>query len=215
MNAGDALVAAIAGSGAGFQSALAQEAGQEACATKIRIRHGWAFQAGRPGASRRPRAIFPRCHLAATGTLQTRGILRAMPPTILTVDDEPDVLELIRFHLTNAGCEVLTATSGRVALETIRARRPDLVLLDLMLPDIDGFGVCEILRRQPATATLPIIIVSAWSTLDSRNLGLELGALDYLTKPFSPKTLVGRVKRLLSLRPADQKTSPGGITSGT
>ena len=131
-----------------------------------------------------------------------------MRPTILSVDDEPDVLELIRFHLTRAGCEVLTATSGRVALETIRARRPDLVLLDLMLPDIDGFGVCEILRRQPATAALPIIIVSAWSTTDSRNLGLELGALDYLTKPFSPKTLVERVQRLLSLRPAGREKPP-------
>ncbi len=131
-----------------------------------------------------------------------------MPPTLLTVDDEPDVVELIRFHLTHAGYEVLTATSGRAALETIRAHRPDLVLLDLMLPDIDGFGVCEILRRQPATATLPIIIVSAWSTLDSRNLGLELGALDYLTKPFSPKTLVERVQRLLSQRPATREMPP-------
>jgi len=134
--------------------------------------------------------------------------MSAMRPTILTVDDEPDVIELIRFHLSHAGCEVLTATSGRSALETIRVHRPDLVLLDLMLPDIDGFGVCEILRRQPATATLPIIIVSAWSTTDSRDLGLELGALDYLTKPFSPKTLVERVQHLLSLRPAGREKSP-------
>ena len=69
-----------------------------------------------------------------------------------------------------------------------------------MLPDIDGFGVCEILRRQPATATIPIVIVSAWAAPDSRHLGLELGALDYVTKPFSPKTLVERVQRLLDLR---------------
>ena len=131
-----------------------------------------------------------------------------MRPLILTVDDEPDVLELIRFHLSHAGWEVITATSGRTALETIRARHPDLVLLDLMLPDIDGFGVCEILRRQPATATLPIIIVSAWSTTDSRDLGLQLGALDYLTKPFSPKTLVERVERLLSLRPDGRERPP-------
>jgi CheY-like chemotaxis protein len=152
--------------------------------------------------------ILRRCHRAATGTLQASVILSAMRPTILTVDDEPDVLELIRFHLTHAGCDVLTATSGRVALETIRACRPDLVLLDLMLPDIDGFGICEILRRQPATASLPIIIVSAWSTTDSRDLGLELGALDYLTKPFSPKTLVERVQRLLNLRPAGREKTP-------
>ena len=73
--------------------------------------------------------------------MQAGVILSAMRPTILTVDDEPDVLELIRFHLSHAGCNVLTATSGRSALETFRVHRPDLVLLDLMLPDIDGFGV--------------------------------------------------------------------------
>lgn len=124
-----------------------------------------------------------------------------MQATILTVDDERDVLELIRFHLSKAGYEVIQATSGREALEVIRCRSPDLVLLDLMLPDIDGFGVCEILRRQPATATIPIVIVSAWAAPDSQHLGLELGALDYVTKPFSPKTLVERVQRLLDLRP--------------
>ena len=69
-----------------------------------------------------------------------------------------------------------------------------------MLPDLDGFGVCEILRRDPATATIPIIIVSAWSSPDTRNLGLELGALDYLTKPFSPHELVARVNHFLEAR---------------
>ncbi|MBI5380674.1 MAG: response regulator [Opitutae bacterium] len=141
-----------------------------------------------------------------------------MRPTILSVDDEPDVLALVQFHLTRLGCEVLTASSGRVALETIRVRRPDLVLLDLMLPDIDGFGVCEILRRQPETATIPIIILSAWSTADSRHVGLELGALDYLTKPFSPKTLVARVQQLLQLPPlpqgrAETAPTPTPVTS--
>jgi DNA-binding response OmpR family regulator len=123
-----------------------------------------------------------------------------MHPTVLAVDDEPDVLDLIRFHLTRAGCEVVTAASGYTALEAIRARRPDLVLLDLMLPDIDGFAVCEILRRQAATAAIPIVIVSAWSTNDSRNFGLELDALDYVTKPFSPKVLVERVLGLFNPR---------------
>lgn len=124
-----------------------------------------------------------------------------MQATILTVDDERDVLELIRFHLVKAGHRVLMAASGREALDMIRSQRPDLVLMDLMLPDIDGFGVCEILRRHPSTAAIPIVIVSAWGTPDSKNLGLELGALDYLTKPFSPKVLVEKVDRLLSLRP--------------
>lgn len=123
-----------------------------------------------------------------------------MPSTILSVDDERDVTDLVRFHLSRAGFDVITASSGRAALETIAARAPDLIILDLMLPDIDGFGICEILRRQPATATIPIVILSAWATHDARNLGLELGALDYVTKPFSPKKLVERVQHLLSLR---------------
>ena len=122
-------------------------------------------------------------------------------PLILSVDDEQDVTDLVRFHLVRAGCEVQTAATGRDAIDCVQLRRPNLILLDLMLPDIDGFGVCEILRRQPETATIPIVILTAWATPDARNLGLDLGALDYLTKPFSPKELVERVQRLLSLRP--------------
>ena len=119
-----------------------------------------------------------------------------MRHSILSVDDERDVTELLRFHFTKAGYDVWTASSGREAIETIRCRRPDLVLLDLMLPDIDGFGVCEILRCSAATAAIPIIILSAWETTDARNVGMELGALDYVTKPFSPRDLVERVDRL-------------------
>ena len=130
-------------------------------------------------------------------------MLRVVPFTILSVDDERDVTELVAFHLSKAGHEVIAASCGREALDAVHHRKPDLILLDLMLPDIDGFGVCEILRRQPATATIPIIILTAWATNDARHLGLELGALDYLTKPFSPKELVRRVARLLSLRPDD------------
>lgn len=125
-----------------------------------------------------------------------------MSAKILTVDDEPDVLELIRFHLSKAGFEVVQAATGRQALEMIHEEKPDLVLLDLMLPDIDGFGVCELLRRNPDTASLPIIIVSAWGTPDSQSLGLDLGALDYVTKPFSPRVLVNRIQALLNNRAA-------------
>jgi two-component system, OmpR family, alkaline phosphatase synthesis response regulator PhoP len=125
-----------------------------------------------------------------------------MPHCILAVDDERDVTELLRYHLRQAGYEVLTASSGREAIETIRCRRPELVLLDLMLPDIDGFGVCEILHRNAATATIPIMILSAWATTDARQLGLELGALDYVTKPFSPSDLVNRINRLFRMCPA-------------
>ncbi len=125
-----------------------------------------------------------------------------MRPLVLSVDDEPDVTALVRFHLARAGYEVVTAASGREAIDFIRECRPDLVLLDLMLPDIDGFAVCEILRRSAATAAIPILILSAWATQDARLLGLELGALDYVPKPFSPKDLVARVNKLLRPPPA-------------
>lgn len=123
-----------------------------------------------------------------------------MRPLILSVDDEKDVTDLVQFNLTRAGYEVVTAATGREALLAVSKRRPDLILLDLMLPDIDGLGICEILRRDTATATIPIVILTAWATPDARNLGLDLGALDYLTKPFSPRELTGRVQRLLGLR---------------
>lgn len=125
-----------------------------------------------------------------------------MPPRakILAVDDEPELTDLMQYHLTRAGHEVTTAANGWEAIAAVRANRPDLILLDLMLPDLDGFGVCEILRRDPQTATIPIVIVSAWASPDSRHLGLELGALDYLTKPFSPPELVSRVSRLIHAR---------------
>ena len=134
-----------------------------------------------------------------------------MQTTILTVDDEKDVCELIRFHLVKEGYQVLTAYSGREALEVVRIHKPHLIVLDLMLPDIDGFGVCEILRRETITATIPIIIVSAWQTHDSKHLGLELGALEYLTKPFSPRVLVEHVNRLLQLRPEGMQPSGRGV----
>ncbi len=119
---------------------------------------------------------------------------------ILVVDDEPALTELIDFHLKRAGYEVTTAANGWEAIDAVQQCKPDIILLDLMLPDLDGFGVCEILRRDPLTATIPIIIISAWASPDSRNLGLELGAIDYLTKPFSPRDLVERVSMLLHAR---------------
>ena len=125
----------------------------------------------------------------------------SMPYSILSVDDEPDVTALVRFHFSKAGYEVLTAASGREAIETIRCRHPELVLVDLMLPDIDGLGLCEIIRQNSATAAIPIVILTSWATAEARQAGLELGAIDYVTKPFSPRDLVDRVARLLGQRP--------------
>jgi DNA-binding response OmpR family regulator len=123
-------------------------------------------------------------------------------PKILVVDDEPDALELIAFNLKNAGLEVLTAENGDQALRLARSQLPDLILLDLMLPEVDGLEVCKILRRDAATSAIPIIMVTAKAAEMDRVLGLELGADDYVTKPFSPRELVLRVKNLLRRRQA-------------
>lgn len=122
------------------------------------------------------------------------------PARILAVDDEPDLTALLHYHLTKAGHEVAIAATGWEAIESAKQRRPDLILLDLMLSDLDGFGVCELLRNDPDTAAIPVIILSAWSSADSRQLGAEMGTLDYLTKPFSPVELVHRVNRLVAAR---------------
>jgi len=116
---------------------------------------------------------------------------------ILIVDDEPDIVELLAFNLKAEGYEVVTAASGLEALNQARATLPDLILLDLMLPELDGLAVSEILHRLPSTAPIPIIIITAWKSELSRVIGLATGAEDYVTKPFSPRDLVRRVNRTL------------------
>src|SRR5277367_4914159 len=120
-----------------------------------------------------------------------------MTPKILVVDDEPDALELIKFNLKAAGYEVVTAADGEEALKKARSLLPSLVILDLMLPEVDGLEVCKIIRRDARVSSTPIIMLTAKAAEIDRVLGLELGADDYLTKPFSPRELVLRVKRLL------------------
>lgn len=126
-------------------------------------------------------------------------------PKILVVDDEPDALELIEFNLKGAGFEVVTAADGEEALRLTRNHAPDLLLLDLMLPEVEGLEVCKILRRDAATSGIPIIMVTAKAGEVDRVLGLELGADDYVTKPFSPRELVLRVKNLLRRRTASDE----------
>ncbi len=128
-----------------------------------------------------------------------------MSNRILAVDDEPDALELIEFNLKGAGFEVVTATDGPGALKKARSLMPALIVLDLMLPDMDGLEVCKQLRRDPATARIPIVMLTAKAAEVDRVLGLELGADDYITKPFSPRELILRVKGLLR-----RKTEPPG-----
>ena len=127
-------------------------------------------------------------------------------PKVLIVDDEPDAIELISFNLQNAGFQVVTAEDGAVALRKARSAAPDLVVLDLMLPEIDGLEVCKLLRRDPATSAIPILMLTAKASEVDRILGLELGADDYVTKPFSPRELVLRIRKLLERsKPATAK----------
>jgi two-component system phosphate regulon response regulator PhoB len=118
-------------------------------------------------------------------------------PKILVVDDEPEAVELVEFNLKQAGFDVVSAADGAEALKKARALLPGLILLDLMLPEIDGLEVCKMLRRDAATAGIPIVMVTAKAAEIDRILGLELGADDYITKPFSPRELVLRVKKIL------------------
>ena len=120
-----------------------------------------------------------------------------MKPKILIVDDEPDAIEMLAFNLRNSGYEVVTAEDGEEALKKAKQDNPDLMVLDLMIPEVDGLEVCKLLRRDPATAKLPIIMLTAKAAEIDRVLGLEIGADDYVTKPFSPRELVLRVKKLL------------------
>jgi DNA-binding response OmpR family regulator len=116
---------------------------------------------------------------------------------ILVVDDEPDAVELIKFNLKGAGYDVMTAADGDEALKKARSLLPDLIVLDLMLPEVDGLEVCKILRRDQRVSATPILMLTAKAAEIDRVLGLELGADDYVTKPFSPRELILRVKRLL------------------
>jgi two-component system phosphate regulon response regulator PhoB len=120
-----------------------------------------------------------------------------MKAKILLVDDEPDALEVLGFKLREAGFTPLFAKDGCKALAAARADRPDLIVLDLMLPEVDGLEVCKILRRDPLTAAIPILMLTARAAEMDRVIGLELGADDYVTKPFSPRELVLRIRKLL------------------
>lgn len=119
-------------------------------------------------------------------------------PKILVVDDEPDAVELVGFNLKAAGYDVATAADGEEALRKARALVPDLIVLDWMLPEVEGLEVCKLLRRDTATASIPILMLTAKAAEIDRVLGLEMGADDYVTKPFSPRELVLRVKNLLN-----------------
>src|SRR5215217_1350549 len=116
---------------------------------------------------------------------------------VLIIEDEKDILQLVKLYLEKEGFRTVTAMTGIEGLEQVKAENPDLVVLDLMLPGMDGLEICKRLRSKRETAMLPVIMLTAKAEESDTIVGLELGADDYVTKPFSPKTLVARVKALL------------------
>ena len=134
--------------------------------------------------------------------------------TILAVDDEVHILELISFNLKAAGYHVVTALTGEEALKRCEVERPSLVLLDIMLPGIDGLEVCRRLKGDRMTSNIPIIMLTARGDEVDKILGLELGADDYITKPFSVRELGARVKSLLRRVAPQQESEPQTLRSG-
>jgi two-component system alkaline phosphatase synthesis response regulator PhoP len=123
---------------------------------------------------------------------------------ILVVDDEEDILELLKFNLSREGYQVLCAVSGEQALGLVRSENPDLIVLDLMLPGIDGLEVTRRLKNDPNTKNLPIVMLTAKGEEADIVTGLELGADDYITKPFSPRILVARIRAVLRRKKKEQ-----------
>jgi two-component system alkaline phosphatase synthesis response regulator PhoP len=131
-------------------------------------------------------------------------------PKILVVDDETYIVELVKFNLEKEGFRVGVAFDGYSAIEMVSQELPDLIILDIMLPNMDGFEVCRVLRQQPAYNRIPIIMLSAKAEELDTVLGLEIGADDYIKKPFSPREMVARVKaRLRALKILDAEKAVG------
>jgi len=129
--------------------------------------------------------------------------------TVLIVEDEADILNLLAYNIRSAGFDVLTSKDGHDALSIAKHYVPDLILLDLMIPGMDGFGVCKELKRSAATQNIPIIILTAKGEEVDRIVGLELGADDYVVKPFSPRELILRIRAVL--RRSSPEAAPESI----
>ena len=130
---------------------------------------------------------------------------------ILVVDDEEDLLELISFNLTKEGYRVTTVASGEAAINEARALQPDLIVLDLLLPKVDGLNVCKTLKSDAKTSNIPIVMLTAKSEEADVVTGLELGADDYITKPFSPRVLLARLRSVLRRRGQQEVEDPTAI----
>ncbi|TFH25398.1 MAG: response regulator [Myxococcales bacterium] len=134
--------------------------------------------------------------------------------SVLLVEDEEDICELIRYNLDREGYRVIVTTSGEAGLNAARREAPDLVLLDLMLPGVDGLEVCRRLKSEPRTSLIPIIMVTARGEESEIVTGIELGADDYVTKPFSPRVLVARTRSVLRRPRAEQDDTEAPVHAG-
>jgi two-component system alkaline phosphatase synthesis response regulator PhoP len=130
---------------------------------------------------------------------------------ILVIEDDEDILQLLKYNLAKEGYQVTGAASGEEALTVLRTNVPDLVLLDLMLPGIDGLEVCRLLKREAKTSQIPIIMLTAKGEEADIVTGLELGADDYITKPFSPRVMLARVRTVLRRRQAEPPAAEAAI----
>lgn len=137
-----------------------------------------------------------------------------MPKHILVIEDEKDILQLVKLYFEKEGFRISTAPNGLDGLSQARTAHPDLVILDLMLPELDGIEVCKRIRADRSTASIPIVMLTAKAEESDQVVGLELGADDYVTKPFSPKTLVARVKALLRRLDRQQEAGPRRYSYG-
>jgi two-component system alkaline phosphatase synthesis response regulator PhoP len=143
------------------------------------------------------------------------GMASQRPKKILIVEDEQDIAQLVRHYLEKEGYHPNIAKTGLEALNLAVSEHPDLIILDLMLPQMDGLEVCKALRHKPETALLPIIMLTAKKEESDTVVGLELGADDYITKPFSPKTLVARVKSLFRRLERTSDPKPTSLVYGS
>jgi len=117
---------------------------------------------------------------------------------VLVVDDEVNITQILEFSIGAEGFEVITAQNGEEAIEKARREQPDLIILDIMMPKIDGYEACRILKANPLTKNIPVVLLTAKGRDIDKRLGMEVGATDYIVKPFSPNKLVERIHRLLS-----------------
>src|SRR3990170_5021724 len=130
----------------------------------------------------------------------TELLIGTRAPRIVVVDDEPSILEMMRLRLESMGATVITVLRGADAVPVVRAQSPDILLLDIMMPDMDGFAVIRALKEDEVTRQIPVIFMTARDEVDSRVLGLDLGAHDYVTKPFNTIELVARIRAALRVK---------------